>query len=316
MKVKLPKPLQLRKFFCCRIDSMKVKTQTKKVHSILRFTARFILALSFLTILTASYGVNDALRPPRVVPPGTTLREENVEHQSLDLITDDGIRLAAWYTPPRKGAVILLAHGYGDNRPEWIYALLAKKGYGVLAWDARAHGESGGEISTIGYLEVLDVKAALDYALAQPGVEHVGAWGGSMGAATLIRAAAIFPEIEAVFVDSSFATLDEEVNYLVPLPFINPLAKFFAYAKTGININSISPLHDISLISPRPVYIVHGTGDTVAPPDTGRKLFEAAGEPRFLWEEEGGKHLSIYLNNPRRYKNRLLGFFDEWLLGK
>lgn len=28
-----------------------------------------------------------------------------------------------------------------------------------------AHGESGGEISTIGYLEVLDVKAALDYVL-------------------------------------------------------------------------------------------------------------------------------------------------------
>lgn len=295
---------------------MKGKSQGQKAHSVLTIAARVILVLSFLTTLIASFGVNDALHPPRVIPPGNTLREENIQHQSLDLITDDGVRLAAWYTPPRKGVVILLAHGYGDNRPEWIHALLAKKGYGVLAWDARAHGESGGDISTIGYLEVLDVKAALEYVLAQPGVEHVGAWGGSMGAATLIRAAAIFPAIEAVFVDSSFATLDEEVNYLVPIPLINPLAKFFAYTETGINVNSVSPLHDISLISPRPVYIVHGTGDTVAPPDTGRRLFEAAGEPRFLWEAEDAKHLSIHLDNPRRYKNRLLGFFNEWLLEK
>src|SRR5215510_463288 len=158
--------------------------------------------------------VNRVLHPRRIIPPGNTLRKYKIPYQDVDLITEDGIRLSAWYTPPRNGAVILLAHGYGDNRPEWIHAMLAKKGYGVLSWDARAHGESGGEISTIGYLEVLDVRAALDYALAQPGVGHIGAWGGSMGGATLIRAAAEFPEIEALFIDSSFDSLDDEINYL------------------------------------------------------------------------------------------------------
>lgn len=302
--------------FCCTMNLMKGNTRKQRVRSVLTFTARAGLALTFLIILLALFGVNDALHPPRIIPPGNTLREENIPYQYVDLITDDGVRLSAWYTPPRKGAVILLAHGYGDNRPEWIHALLAKKGYGVLSWDARAHGESGGDISTIGYLEVLDVKAALDYALAQPGVEHVGAWGGSMGGATIIRAAAIFPEIEAVFVDSSFATLDDELDYLVPIPVLNPLAKYLAYIETGINLNSVNPLQDISLISPRPVYIVQGTGDTVAPPDAGRRLFEAAGEPRFLWEEKDAGHMLIYLDNPRRYKNRLLGFFNEWLLEK
>ena len=60
----------------------------------------------------------------------------------------------------------------------------------MLAWDFRAHGKSGGEFSSLGYYEVRDVKAALDYALAQPDVKHIGAWGGSMGAVTMIRAAA------------------------------------------------------------------------------------------------------------------------------
>jgi fermentation-respiration switch protein FrsA (DUF1100 family) len=57
-------------------------------------------------------------------------------------------------------------------------------------------------------------------------------------------------------------------------------------------------------------------GDIVVPPDAGRKLYEAAKEPRFLWEETGAVHLSIYLINERRYQRRLVGFFDEWLLGK
>jgi uncharacterized protein len=281
-----------------------------------RFAVKAILALTILIVLAGFAEVDNALHPPRIIPPGNTLRKYKIPYQDVDLVTEDGIRLSAWYTPPRNGAVILLAHGYGDNRPEWVHELLAKKGYGVLAWDARAHGESDGEISTIGYLEELDVRAALDYALAQPGVEHVGAWGGSMGGATLIRAAADFPEIEAVFIDSSFASLDDEFNYLVPYPIINPLAKLIATTETGISLDEVNPLNDIARISPRPVYIVHGTGDTVAPPDAGRKLYEAANEPRFLWEAENIQHMMVYLDNPRKYKRRLLGFFDEWLLGE
>ena len=278
------------------------------------FVGKGFIALSILIVLLGFAEVNNALHPPRIVPPGNTLRENKIEFWQLDLVTEDGIRLSAWYTPPRKGAVILLAHGYGDNRPEWVHALLAKKGYGILSWDARAHGESDGEVSTIGYLEVLDVKAALEYALAQPDVYHIGAWGGSMGGATLIRAAAVFPEIEAVFIDSAFASLDEEFDFLVPYPLINPLTKFFAQTQTGINFSEINPLNDIAKISPRPVYIVHGTGDTVAPPDAGEKLYNAANEPRFLWVEEEAAHLSIHLVNERRYQRRLVGFFDEWLL--
>jgi fermentation-respiration switch protein FrsA (DUF1100 family) len=265
-------------------------------------------------IAVGFFEVNKVLHPPRLIPLGNTLRKYHIPYQSVDLLTDDGIHLAAWYTPSQNGVVILLAHGYGEKRPEWVYELLAKKKFGVLAWDARAHGQSGGEISTIGYLEVLDVKAALDFALAQPGVKHVGAWGGSMGAATLIRAAAEFPQIEAVFADSSFTSLDDELNYLIPYPVINPLAKLIAQTETGIRIDAVDPLKDIAKISPRPVYIVHGKADAVAPPDAGEKLFDAAHEPRFLWEKENVPHLQMYLDNPRRYQRRLVGFFDKWLV--
>jgi len=274
-----------------------------------------ILVVISITVASA-IKLTDALHPPRTIPQGKTLRKYNIDYRPVDLITEDGIRLAAWYTPPQNGAVILLAHGYGNQRPEWVYSLLARKKYGVLAWDARAHGESEGDISTIGYLEVLDVKAALEYAQAQRGVQHIGAWGGSMGGATIIRAAAQFPQIEAIFIDSSFTSLEEEFNYLVPYPIINPVAKFIITSGTGFTLDHVNPLDDIPRISPRPVYIVHSTADVVAPPDSGERLFAAAGEPRFLWEKDNVPHQMMYLDNPRRYQRRLLGFFDEWLLGK
>jgi uncharacterized protein len=286
------------------------------VRSVLAYAAKAIAILLVVFVIVGFAEVNNALHPPRLIPPGNTLRKYKVPYQSLNLYTEDGIRLSAWYTPPKNGAVILLAHGYGDNRPEWVYEMLAKKDYGVLAWDARAHGESDGKISTIGYLEVLDVKAALDFALAQPGVEHVGGWGGSMGGATLIRATAQFPQIEALFVDSAFDSLDDEFNFLVPYPIINPLAKLITRTETGMDLNQVDPIDDIGKISPRPVYIVHSMADIVAPPDSGEKLFAAAKEPRFLWLSKNAPHLAIYLDNPRRYQRRLVDFFNEWLLGE
>ena len=70
--------------------------------------------------------------------------ENNIPYQEIELTTKDGIKLAAWYTTAdaskAMAAVILVAHGYNANRPEDIYVMFAQNGYGVLAWDFRAHG--------------------------------------------------------------------------------------------------------------------------------------------------------------------------------
>ncbi|MBC7876748.1 MAG: alpha/beta hydrolase [Anaerolineales bacterium] len=288
----------------------------QKVFFITKIFGRVILGAGILLVILGLIGVYDVLHPPRLVPPGYTLVEENINFQKVDLFTKDNIRLTAWYTPSENGTVILLAHGYGDNRPEWVHAMLAKRGYGVLAWDARAHGESDGDISTIGYSEILDVSAALNYALSQPEVLHIGAWGGSMGGATMIRAAAEFSQIEALVVDSSFSSLNEEIDFLAPYPLVNPMAKFFMGLFLGVNLKTSSPLELIGKISPRPVYIIQGSGDSVASPKAAEELYNAAGEPRYLWTEDNVIHLGMYINNPRKYQRRVVDFFDENLLNK
>lgn len=279
------------------------------------FSVLFLAAIG--TVIGVSYQqAMGYIHPARHIASGDLLRANGIKFQDVELTTEDGVKLSAWYTPPQNGAVILVAHGYGDKRSEDFYVLFASHGYGVLAWDFRAHGKSGGDFSTLGYYETLDAKAALDFALAQPDVKRIGAWGGSMGAVTMIRATAKYPQIEALIADSPFYTLKDEMALRVPFPIMRSLIPFFAAWKTGVNPDLVRPIDDISKISPRPVFIIQGLGDGMVPPDSGQRLYDAANEPKLLWEEDGVPHLNMYGFYKTRYTKRAIEFFDKYLPGK
>ena len=258
----------------------------------------------------------DYLHPKRQTASGDLLRASNIEFQEIELVTEDNITLSAWYTPPKNGTVILVAHGYGDKRAEDFYALFAEHGYGVIAWDFRAHGKSEGDFSSLGYYEVLDVKAALDFILTQPNVEHIGGWGGSMGAVTMIRATAQYPQIEALVADSPFSTLEEELDLRVPFPIMRSLIRYFAEKETGLSLDLVRAVDDIAEISPRPVFIIQGMGDEMVPLDSAQRIYDAAGEPRQLWTEDEVPHLNMYPYYKTRYTKRVIKFFDSYLLGR
>lgn len=284
-----------------------------------------LLGMTVLALLVAAAGTvvgvsyqhaMGYLHPDRQTASGDFLRANGIEFQEIELTTEDNVKISAWYTPPQNGAIILVAHGYGDKRTEDFHELFASHGYGVVAWDFRAHGKSGGDFSSLGYYEVLDAKAALDFALAQPGVEHVGAWGGSMGAVTMIRATAQYPEVEALVADSPFVSLEEEMKLIVPFPFMRSLMEAFVKWETGLTPDLVRPLDDIARISPRPIFIIQGRGDRNIPSDSAQKLYDAAGNPRKLWMEDDVPHLNMYAYYRQEYIKRVIGFFDEYLLGK
>jgi Dipeptidyl aminopeptidases/acylaminoacyl-peptidases len=289
-----------------------------------RYWVRLTLVTIFTLLLAAAgtvIGVSyqqtvGYLHPERSIATGDLLRANGIEFQDIELVTEDGVKLSAWYTPTKNGAAILVAHGYGDKRPEDFYALFASHGYGVIAWDFRSHGNSEGDFSSLGYYEILDAKAALDFALTQPGIEHIGAWGGSMGAVTMIRAAAQYPQIEALIADSPFVTLEEEMDLRIPFPIMRSLIRSFASWETGANPDLVRPVDDIALISPRPVFVIQGMGDGMVPLGSAERLYEAAGEPRQLWVENDVPHLNMYAYYKTRYTKRAIKFFDEYLLEK
>ncbi len=116
--------------------------------------------------------------------------------------------------------------------------------------------------------------------------------------------------------DSSFATLEDVIPLRIPYPILRPLIRFFAEARTGVNVNEVRPVDDIGRISPRPIFIIQGMQDGAVPVDSAQRLFDAAGEPRIWWTEPSVPHLGMYAYYPAEYEQRVVGFFDQYLLGK
>src|SRR5260370_13161855 len=78
--------------------------------------------------------------------------------------------------------------------------------------DARAQGESGGDMATFGWKERYDTIAITDALYACEKVSHLYALGVSMGAAIALQSAAVEPRIEAVSAEDPFANL-RKVSY-------------------------------------------------------------------------------------------------------
>ena len=93
-----------------------------------------------------------------------------IAHQEVTIQTADGHELSAWYVPSRNRTAVLLSHGSGGSR-ERVAAhvrMLARHGYGVLAFDNPGNGESEGHSNGLGYNAQPAVDAALRWLTRRP----------------------------------------------------------------------------------------------------------------------------------------------------
>lgn len=245
-------------------------------------------------------------------------------YTSVSFLSSDGLTLRGWYAPTKNGAAVITIHGHGGNREGMLddAALLAARGYGVLLFDLRNSGESDGAVTTLGLLEVNDVRGAMEFVKAQKGVDasRIGLLGQSMGGATAIMAAARIPQARAVVAESTYTSLEDNITNgvrqvagLPPFPFA-PLVIFFGQQEAGLDITAVRPVDDIASISPRPILIVHGELDETIPVANAHKLYEAAGEPKELYVVPNVGHTGLVQAGAEEYLRRVAGFFDEYLL--
>ena len=283
-----------------------------------------LLSFTFLGVQLARQRALGLVHPGRSLPDRTPA-DVGIEHwREVSFQSKDGLTLWGWYVGTENGATVILVHGLGGNRAQLLddAALLVANGYGVLLLDLRNSGESEGDLTTLGYLEALDVGGALDFVEAQPNsdAEQVGLLGHSMGGATAILAAARYPQIKAVVAESTFTSVEDNVSDslkaltgLPPFPFA-PLVTWFGEREAGIDIGQVSPLDAIGSISPRAVMIVHGELDEVISAENAPRLYAAAGEPKELYVIPGAGHAGLPQAQPEEYRQRIVGFFDRHLL--
>jgi fermentation-respiration switch protein FrsA (DUF1100 family) len=284
----------------------------------------FVVAIVSLAAVGLAAGMSwwqaDAFMHPRRHPAVETPGDRGLVYQNVTFPASDGVTLRGWYLPSQNGAAVIVGHGIGAHRALGPTEILARNGYGVLAFDWRAHGESDGDLCTFGYYEVLDVEGALAWLQAQPDVdpERIGILGESMGAVTAIRAAARMPDIKAVVADSPYPSLEDGIRNiwrgtgLPAFPFV-PLQIALGEWSTGLDLDDMQPLDDVAAISPRPILILAGGQDPIIGPDAGQRYYAAAGEPKDLWFEPDLGHVSFEKAMPAEYERRVVSLFDAAL---
>src|SRR5579862_5789321 len=115
------------------------------------------------------------------------------------LVTEDGVPIDAIHLPGQKDLAIIVAHGFTlswRHPAVWRVAHQFNRTAGVITFDFRGHGRSGG-LSTLGDLEIKDVDVAVAYA-RELGYARVATVGFSMGASTVLRHAGLLGGVDAV----------------------------------------------------------------------------------------------------------------------
>ena len=82
------------------------------------------------------------------------------------LVTEDGVPIDAMHLPADTDLAIVLAHGFTlswQHGAVWKVARRLNRTAGVIAFDFRGHGRSGG-LSTLGDRETKDLAVAVAYA--------------------------------------------------------------------------------------------------------------------------------------------------------
>lgn len=237
---------------------------------------------------------------------------------SVSLTTSDRLLIRGWYVPPRNGAVVVLGHGWGSQRGAMLpeARALAAHGYGVVLFDWRGHGASGGARTTWGVDEERDLDAVLDFLASRPEVDsaRIGALGFSMGGTVVAQRAMRDRRLRAVAVMAAFASpLDEMAHDEGRWGWWSASVAVATLRLSGIDVARERPLEQLCRISPRPLLIVAGTADDDLPVAMARRMFDAACEPKSLWVVPGATHRTYDAVAGPELGRRLTAFFDDAL---
>lgn len=263
------------------------RSKRKKVIVIISIILVFLM---MATLILIPFGVMPMFLGQRYEQKQHEAIEYNIEAEHITLVTDDGLKLAAWRTHAEqaKGTVILLS---GIQNPSvtafFGYArMFAEIGWDSLLIEMRARSLSEGEEIGFGMTEWRDVKAGADFLSADASAKElpIVAMGTSMGAGTVIIAAGEVPRIDAVISASAFSTWPDlfvdnmsmtgipQIIGIMDIPFLQMYMGFHF----GFDTLAYSPENGIAKLGARPILMMHSTGDTQVPYREYEKLLAKA----------------------------------------
>jgi dienelactone hydrolase len=252
----------------------------------------------------------------------TTPADRGLVYRDVEFPSVDGVRLSGWYVPSRTGAAVALLHGAGSTRSAVLdhAVVLAGAGLGVLLFDARGHGLSGGTAMDAGWHGDADLGGALSFLVGQSDVDatRLGAVGLSMGGEEAIGAAASDPRLLAVVAEGATnrvpgdkawlsdvhgwrGAITEPVDWLV-----YNLADLLSPASQPITLRAAAQAAD------RPMLLIAGGA---MPDELNAARYIQAGAPRSVqvWVAPGAGHVGALSAHPDEWGQRVTAFLDAAL---
>jgi len=268
-----------------------------------------LLALSLGACMPPSWGAGALLHPGKTIATDTSSRPHEIVW-----FKGSGVRLKGWWfktAEPRRGTIVYL-HGVADNRgsSSSIAEHFVPRGFDVVAYDSRAHGESEGDACTYGYYEKFDLSRVLDR-ISGP----ILLLGTSLGAAVALQTAAEDNRVAVVVAVATFSDLRTVASERAPffaskgniegaLRIAEDLAKF--------KVDDVSPVLAAARIG-IPVLVLHGEADKETSPAHSVRVHGALHGPKeLILVPHAGHNDSINGNT----WTAIDAWIEKWLLAK
>jgi uncharacterized protein len=233
-----------------------------------------------------------------------------LKYESVDFKSGDGTPLHGWFIPAKNQAAkgtVVFSHGNSGSIGYHLgfVAWLAEASFNVMIYDYRGFGKSGGTVDRRGMID--DVKAAFEYARRRHDIDpnRLISFGHSLGGAQSITALAEAPVkgLRGIVIDGAFASYQAMARVIG------------GQLGASLVTDELSPKDFVEKLSPVPLLVVHGARDEVVPVSQGRQLFEAAREPKTLFEVKSGRHGTALSEDGGAYRKKMIAWLDEVLEG-
>lgn len=243
----------------------------------------------------------------------------------------DGVDLKGWWVPaPQPRGTVVLVHGLNRSRIEMVKKVpfLSQAGWNALLFDLRHHGASGGETSTFGDRERLDVQAAKAYAASRSSGPIVY-WGISLGGAAATLAAAEDPSVAGLVCDSTYRSLRDTVRHhltlfrrfrwwlrIVPSWPVASEVVWWMGRRGGFDPDAVDLVAAASRLSGRPTLFVCNSGDRRMPKEIAFELKAAAGDGARVLVVPGDSHGGAWREGTAAYEKAVGDLLEEAAAGR
>ncbi len=284
----------------------------KTVMAIIAITAVVLLSLWMALGYAVVYV---AMRPAHSdVPAEITLG--GVRAENITLATEDGVNLSAWWFGKNSDRAVILLSGISADRRQCKSKaeLFLEQGFDALLPDLRGTGRSDPALVTLGWNETRDLKACFEH-LRRRGYKHIGAYGLSLGAATIAYSLKENPDFAFVVLESCYDTMTSALNnrlaiIRVPRAVAWPV-RFWGERRLGVSIEALQPV-DFMPYCKAPALIISGDAERVLTEAETRSLYERCGSAlKRVHIFKNGTHSHLYKESPQEYRQTLNAFLQE-----